>query len=370
MRLKLFTLSGSTLLLAATLLPTPSLADPFANPNLKPSVSPLQNARVDGINADDGTLSVTDCAQLKSNPNSRPICQGTAFNLIVQDAALKTKLKQFQLGDRIRVAFDPQFKVEAIDGAAVSYVSAKYRFSMLLVCFLVPLAIATLMTWGHPFKLIVGLDNRYSNSKLQAALWFWVLLATYLDVLYFRISVAGLDFLGGINIPQNLLLLSGMSAITFTGAKAITTAKVNAANVNAVNAVNAAAAPANKLVQAAAVAAVDRGADVSVVVPPAATADNIPPQDPKNSLDEGEESFWRDIVQNDFGNFDFGDFQMVIVTLLAICTYVLAVHHYVGAIYLTTTASLPDVDTTILSTFGLGQGAYLAKKAAGNIGTT
>jgi hypothetical protein len=46
------------------------------------------------------------------------------------------------------------------------------------------------------------------------------------------------------------------------------------------------------------------------------------------------------------------------------------VHHYVGAISLTATTSLPDVDTTILSTFGLGQGAYLAKKAAGNIGTT
>jgi hypothetical protein len=370
MRLKLLPLSGSMLLLGAILLPVPCSADAFANPDLKPSVSPLKNARVDGINADDGTLSVTDCAQLKSNPDSRPLCQGTAFNLTVKDAALKTKLTQFHLGDHVRVAFDSTFAVQAIDGAAYSYLSAKYRFSMLLVCFLVPLAVATLMTWGHPFKLIVGLDNRYSNSKLQAALWFWVLLASYLDVLYFRISVAGLDFLGGINIPQNLLLLSGMSAITFTGAKAITTAKVNAANANAVIDVNAAAAPAKDLAQAAAVAAVDRGAEVSVVVPAAATASNTPLQDPKNSLGEGEESFWRDIVQNDFGNFDFGDFQMIIVTLLAVCTYLLAVHHYVGAISLTATTSLPDVDTTILSTFGLGQGAYLAKKAAGNIGTT
>jgi hypothetical protein len=370
MRLKLLALSGSTLLLGAILLPALCRADAFANPDLKPSQSPLKNARVDGISPDDGTLSVTDCAQLKSNPGSRPVCQGTAFNLTVKDAALKTRLTQFHLGDHIRVAFDSTFAVQAIDGAAYSYVSTKYRFSMLLVCFLVPLAVATLMTWGHPFKLIVGLDNRYSNSKLQAALWFWVMLATYLDVLYFRISVAGLDFLGGINIPQNLLLLSGMSAITFTGAKAITTAKVNAANVNTVNAVNAAAVPANNLAQAAAVAAVDRGADVAVVVPAAATANNIPLQDPKNGLDAGEESFWRDIVQNDLGNFDFGDFQMVIVTLLAICTYLLAVHHYIGSIDLTATTSLPDVDTTILSAFGLGQGAYLAKKAAGNLGQT
>jgi hypothetical protein len=361
-------LSASTLLLGAILLPALCRADAFANPDLKPSASPLKNARVDGINADDGTLSVTDCAQLKGNPGSRPICQGTAYNLTVpvSNPALKTKLAQFHLGDHIRVAFDSTFAVQAIDGAAYSYVTAKYRFSMLLVCFLVPLAVATLMTWGHPFKLIVGLDNRYSNSKLQAALWFWVMLATYLEVLYFRISVAGLDFLGGINIPQNLLLLSGMSAITFTGAKAITTAKVNAANANAAS---AAAAPANNVAQAAAVAAVAQGADVTVLVPPAPPP-SIPPPDPKNGLGEGDESFWRDIVQNDLGDFDFGDFQMVIVTMLAIFTYVLAVHHYVGAISLTATTSLPDVDTTILSAFGLGQGAYLAKKAAGNLGQT
>jgi hypothetical protein len=369
MQRRLFAFSGCMLLSAAMLAPAVARADAFANPDLKPSVSPLKDARVDGISADDGTLSVTDCAQLKSNPDSRPVCQGTAFNLTVKDAALKTRLTQFHLGDHIRVAFDSTFAVQAMDGAAYSYVSAKYRFSMLLVCFLVPLAIATLMTWGHPFKLIVGLDNRYSNSKLQAALWFWVMLATYLDVLYFRISVAGLDFLGGINIPQNLLLLSGMSAITFTGAKAITTAKVNAANASAASAADAAVAPANNIAQAAAVAAVAQGADVAVVMP-AGGAASLPPQDPKNSLGDGEESFWRDIVQNDFGNFDFGDFQMVIVTLLAICTYVLAVHHYVGAISLTASTSLPDVDTTILSAFGLGQGAYLAKKAAGNLGQT
>jgi hypothetical protein len=335
MRLKPFALSGSALLLGILLLPTPSLADAFTNQDLKPSVSPLQNARVDGIDPDAGTLSVTDCPQLKNDPSSRPLCQGTAFNLKVTDPALKTKLRQFHLGDHIRVAFDTTSTVDAIAGNAISYVSAKYRFSMLLVCALVPLAIATLMTWGNPFKLIVGFDNRYSNSKLQAALWFWVLLATYLDILYFRISVAGLDFLGGISIPQNLLLLSGMSAITFTGAKAITTAKVNSA--------------------------------ANPIAPPGALVAPTPNPDPKNSLNPGEESFWRDIVQNDFGHFDFGDFQMVIVTLLAICTYVLAVHHYLGVINLTTATSLPDVDTTILSTFGLGQGAYLAKKAAGNV---
>ena len=31
---------------------------------------------------------------------------------------------------------------------------------------------------------------------------------------------------------------------------------------------------------------------------------------------------------------------------------------------------MPDVDTTILATFGLGQGAYLTKKAVGAVGTS
>jgi hypothetical protein len=34
------------------------------------------------------------------------------------------------------------------------------------------------------------------------------------------------------------------------------------------------------------------------------------------------------------------------------------------------TGALPDVDTTVLSAFGLSRGSYLVKKASGNVGTT
>jgi len=76
------------------------------------------------------------------------------------------------------------------------------------------------------------------------------------------------------------------------------------------------------------------------------------------------------LVQNDYGRFDFGDFQMLIVTFLAVVMYLMLIFHFLGYIAKVDTVTLPDVDTTILSAFGIGQGAYLTKKAAGNVGTS
>lgn len=214
------------------------------------------------------------------------------------------------------------------------------RFLILVLCVLTLLALATAVTKGSPLQFIVGMDNRYSNSKFQVALWFWVLISSYMAVVVFRVWTAGgnLDFLGGVSIPQNLLVLSGLSALTYGGAKAITTAKANAA-MNP-------AAP-----------------DPETAAPPA----NV---DPKHSLQPGQERFFRDLVQNDFGGFDFGDFQMLVATLLAVVMYLMLVYHFLSSPDPTKMTRLPDVDTTVLATFGLSQGAYLTKKAAGNIGTS
>jgi hypothetical protein len=113
-----------------------------------------------------------------------------------------------------------------------------------------------------------------------------------------------------------------MSALTFGGAKGITANKL------------AAIGPA--------------------VVKPAAAAPN----------------FFRDLTQNDVGQFDFGDFQMLVITLIAAVSYVLLVFHFLANVEYLQVVNLPDVDTTILATFGLGQGAYLTKKAVGNLRTS
>lgn len=94
------------------------------------------------------------------------------------------------------------------------------------------------------------------------------------------------------------------------------------------------------------------------------------PTNPKNPLPKGGERFFRDLTQNDYGDFDFGDFQMLVVTMIAVGMYMLLVFHFLESIEFLKTTSLPDVDTTILAGFGLGQGAYLAKKAGGDPGKT
>jgi hypothetical protein len=60
---------------------------------------------------------------------------------------------------------------------------------------------------------------------------------------------------------------------------------------------------------------------------------------------------------------------MVVITLLAIGTYLALIFNFLGSTELLKTVDLPNVDTTILAAFGLGQGAYLTKKAAGTVGS-
>jgi hypothetical protein len=359
----------AAVLLGFALAALPVHANGFANPALLPSNPPLQNARIDGLNADQGTIAITDCAQLRAVPQARPICEGTAFNLIVKDPALRTKLSNLHLGDHIRIDFTLATNtVTDIGGLAAPKVSTSARIGILVASFLSTFLLGTLLTRGRPLKLILGMDNRYSNSKLQAALWFWVLVTTYLEFLYFRISVGGFDFLGNISIPQNLLLLSGMSAVTFVGAKGITTAKANAA-ADARAAAAAQNAAQGDLAAIAAVAVADAPGAVAVAAPQAPAIPPPPPRE-KDMAQPGSESLWKDLMQNDLGDFDLGDFQMVIVTLLAVGTYMLTVHHALGSVQLSASTTLPDLDTTILSAFGIGQGAYLAKKAVGNPSTT
>jgi hypothetical protein len=50
--------------------------------------------------------------------------------------------------------------------------------------------------------------------------------------------------------------------------------------------------------------------------------------------------------------------------VLAAGLFALAAFHSFGRLTLASSAMLPDVDTTLLTGFGVGQGAYLFKKAA------
>jgi hypothetical protein len=326
-----------TLMLASNLLPVQLLADDSSA--VLCGQTHFENARVEAIDSNDANFSIRDCIQ--EAPGGPAVCRCPILNVKVDNLALRADLKSYHVGDHVRLDIKKDGgtnQLQDVRGPWFVPVTATHRVLILLLCAFSLFGVAVAVTKGAPLKFIVGMDNRYSNSKFQVALWFWIVISTYIATVTFRVWYAGWDFFGAVSIPQNLLVLSGLSALTYGGAKAITTAKVNAA-VNPVQPVAGAVAPA---------------------------AD----PDPKHALQPGQERFFRDLVQNDVGGFDFGDFQMLVVTLLAVAMYLLLIFHFLGSIEFTKTLTLPDVDTTILAAFGLGQGAYLAKKAAGNVGTS
>jgi hypothetical protein len=234
----------------------------------------------------------------------------------VRVADLVERLKSFHAGDVVKVwlvSDEGDLFLRHIEGLPT--LSSRIERTLALgVSVVLLLVLISLFYRGDAKGLIVGFDGRYSKSKFQMAVWFAALFASYSAAVYLRARYShGLAW-GGVNIPQNLLLISGLSALSFAGAKGITSS------------------------------AVSRG-----VI----------------SKAQGTPSFPADFLYADDGRPDFGDFQMLVVTALATFVYLGSVLTFLGHMDLAANVTLPDVDTTILSAFGLGQGAYLAKKALG-----
>lgn len=175
--------------------------------------------------------------------------------------------------------------------------------------------VALLLTGFHPARLILGVDNRYSASQLQTVLWFWVVISAYMALVFHRLASAGWSYVGGVDIPSNLLILSGVSVLTFASAKLISRSKA---------------------------------ADADAPRPQAAAA-------PRPA----------DLVQDNARRTDLGDFQMVVITALAVLIYAISTVEFMERIEFRRVVTMPDVDATLLAIFTLGQAAYLGKKAAG-----
>ncbi len=206
--------------------------------------------------------------------------------------------------------------------------SLSTRLLIMILCAVILALASAGIVMQNPVHLVMGEDGRYSNSKFQMATWFFVLILAYVTTLCLR-GWAGWNwggFWGNIGIPQNLLILSGLSAFTFGAAKGITTHKVETEKAKDAN------------------------------------------SDPKKMNIVNRAAFFTNLVSNDNNQLDLGDFQMLIITLLAILVYLFSVISSQGIITLQHSVKIPDVDTTILSAFGLGQGAYLVKKAVGKAG--
>jgi hypothetical protein len=183
-------------------------------------------------------------------------------------------------------------------------------------------AFASLATAGRPWRFLVGNDNRVSNSQTQMALWFGVVAMVYGATLILRAWFLGWEFMGGISMTANVLAMTGLSGLSFGAAKLVAVQK----DANA-----AAAAPGG-------------------VAP--APADPAPR--PRIA----------DLALNDFGVADLGDFQMILISSVATVIFAAASWEFLTLVDIVKTTTLPDIDTALLGSFGVGQGAYLIKKAA------
>jgi hypothetical protein len=167
---------------------------------------------------------------------------------------------------------------------------------------------------------LVGNDNRMSNSQTQMVLWFGVVAMIYGATLILRAWFLGWEFMGGISMTTNVLAMTGLSGLSFGAAKVVAVQK----------AASAAAAP-------------------GVAPAPAAAATR-----PRVT----------DLVLNDYGTADLGDFQMILISGVATVIFAAASWEFLTLVDIVKTTQLPDIDTALLGSFGIGQGAYLIKKAA------
>ncbi len=260
----------------------------------------LTNWTIANISTDQSTLQV-QCQS--NNPQLETI-------LVKSPEALKS----FEKGDRVNLGYSETDGVKELKNLSVVTLTVKpeWRIGALFGTAIVLFGATRFILQKRWDNLINGADNRYSNSKFQMALWSSVVVIIYIAFTFLRSQNGGGEFVGGINIPQNLLLLSGLSILTFTGARIITQNQINT----------------NQIIKT--------------------TAENPEPSD---------------LVSDDRGRLDLGDFQMVSVTLLAVGVYLVQAFNFMEKIELHQSVMLPDVDPMILAIFGLGQGGYIGKKA-------
>ncbi len=208
------------------------------------------------------------------------------------------------------------------------------RIIAVMISALVLLLVATFASGWRPYRFLLGADDRVSNSKCQVVLWFGAAMTVYLATLVLRLVESDWQLVGGIAVPPNVLAMTALSGLTFSGAKMIAVSK-NGGNLPA----DAPATPAG-------------------VVAPGTQKQKATAPD------------WRkDLFTNDQGELDFGDFQMILIVWLSVIIYMVSAFLVLGSLLLQEHMSLPDVDGSLLAAFGVGQGSYLAKKAAVPVGT-
>lgn len=200
-------------------------------------------------------------------------------------------------------------------------------------------ALLTFVGNGHVHVLVVGKDGRTSTSKLQAFLWTVVLAFAVLALI--------LQGVTDINIVPDYLYLLGFPTLALLLSKGIVQQKISNGDVVKVTPTEAASG------QTAPAAAVTPATPAAAAAPPAAAA-APPAAAPTRS--------WRDwlgdIINNDEGQADLGDFQYVVFNLIALAYFVI---HFFDA-----PGVLPKIPQTLLVLTGASAGGYVGNKLVQN----
>lgn len=274
-------------------------------------INVIKQGRIESIAVDQSSLQV-QCSSSKTSE---------VISISVKKPELITTLQGFSSGDFVNLSYTADHELNRlsvvkleVNGFFSLVILITTGIGLYFITFLIVLFVSKEGSTLSLNNIFVGQDKRLSNSKSQMAVWFFVVLVSYISLSILRAINGGLEFVGGIGIPQNLLFLSGLSALTYGGAKVITQSQVNS--------------------------------------------------NPASKQDAPEKKAGlQDFFTDDEGKTDFGDLQMTFITLLAVVVYLIQLLSFLSVLELHRLVSLPDLDTTILSIFGLSQGAYLTKKA-------
>ena len=143
------------------------------------------------------TAAVTD-----SQPDGRlklDLPGSAAGRALLVDAATKAQLQTIQPGDIVSVELDqvdnPQHITRLIQvSRPVDWFT---RGVALTISSVVIWLAAYAATSRHVSRLLIGQDDRYSNSKSQLAFWFGAVMVVYLATLMLRVYVWGWDSSAG-----------------------------------------------------------------------------------------------------------------------------------------------------------------------------
>lgn len=262
---------------------------------------------------------------------------GAEHTLKAGTPAVQGSLAEARAGDVVTVLVD-----DMVTPSTITSVSRVVRpvpfwnvFAALALASGLIAGVSLLVLQGH--NPLVGVDRRYSNSQTQLALWFFTVAAVYLAATILRATLLGGDFIGGIGVTGNVIAVTGLSAFSFGAAKVAAYQKAD-----------------GQLPQEPATTPDPSATDKLTAPAPLPSATRTSADRPRLS----------DLVRSDDGRADLGDLQMILITLAAIGIFFGQSVWWLMSLPVEAATTLPDVDTAMLSAFGLGHGAYLFKKVA------